>query len=141
MHFRAFVKPALGDGIIMLLAGTWAHAHPDQVEAIIPIALAIVGSIGAFLPDNHKPKTEEAKTEEKPEEKEDDTRSGARSETSDSDDSGRDAGRERSGPESHPKTDARVEPKEETKVRQGNDWRVEPRGNDFDIVPGGFNDK
>lgn len=38
-------------GIIMLVAGTWATQHPEQAEAIIPIALAIVGSIGAFMPD------------------------------------------------------------------------------------------
>jgi hypothetical protein len=38
----------------MLIAGTWATQHPQQIEAIIPIALAIVGSIGAFIPDKRQ---------------------------------------------------------------------------------------
>ena len=38
-------------GIIMLVGGTWAQQHPDQAEAIIPIAIAIAGSIGVFFPD------------------------------------------------------------------------------------------
>lgn len=45
-------------GIIMLIAGTWATQHPEQAEAIIPIAIAIVGSIGAFLPDKKTPAVE-----------------------------------------------------------------------------------
>jgi|PlaIllAssembly_1097288.scaffolds.fasta_scaffold00009_20 hypothetical protein len=50
-------------GIIMLIAGTWATQHPEQAEAIIPIAIAIVGSIGAFLPDNKNTAAENAEIE------------------------------------------------------------------------------
>ena len=38
----------------LLLVGTWARQHPEQIEAIIPIAIALAGAIGAFLPDNKK---------------------------------------------------------------------------------------
>lgn len=44
-------------GIIMLFAGTWATRHPEQVEAVIPIAIAIAGSVGVFLPDKKTIKT------------------------------------------------------------------------------------
>lgn len=65
-------------GIIMLVGGGWAHQHPDQAEAIIPIAIALAGAIGAFLPDKKKPaeqnkpqpdtksESAEEKTEEEP---------------------------------------------------------------------------
>lgn len=46
-------------GIIMLVAGGWAHQYPDQVEAVIPVAIALVGAIGAFLPDKKKPVVQE----------------------------------------------------------------------------------
>lgn len=42
-------------GIIMLVAGGWATKNPEQAEAIIPIAIALAGAIGAFLPDKKKP--------------------------------------------------------------------------------------
>lgn len=42
-------------GIIMLVAGGWATQHPEQAEAIIPIAIAVAGAIGTFLPDKKKP--------------------------------------------------------------------------------------
>lgn len=38
-------------GIIALITGGWTSLNPEQIEAIIPIALAIVGAIGVFLPD------------------------------------------------------------------------------------------
>lgn len=41
-------------GIIMLVAGGWATSNPEQVEAILPIAIALSGAIGAFLPDKKK---------------------------------------------------------------------------------------
>lgn len=46
-------------GIIMLVAGSWAHQHPDQAESIIPVAIALAGAIGAFLPDKKKPAVQE----------------------------------------------------------------------------------
>ncbi len=42
-------------GIIMLVAGGWATKNPEQAEAIIPIAIALTGAIGAFIPDKRKP--------------------------------------------------------------------------------------
>lgn len=42
-------------GIIMLVTGGWAAKNPEQAEAIIPIAIALVGAIGAFIPDKRKP--------------------------------------------------------------------------------------
>ncbi len=50
-------------GIIMLVAGAWASQHSEQVDAIIPIALAIVGSIGAFLSDNKNTAAENTEIE------------------------------------------------------------------------------
>ena len=41
-------------GIIMLIAGTWAIKNPTQMEAIIPVAIAIVGAIGSFTPDKRQ---------------------------------------------------------------------------------------
>lgn len=41
-------------GIIALITGGWTTLNPEQIEAIIPIALAIVGAIGVFLPDKNK---------------------------------------------------------------------------------------
>ncbi|WP_295446260.1 hypothetical protein [uncultured Thiodictyon sp.] len=38
-------------GIIMLAAGSWATAHPDQAEAVIAAGIAIAGAIGALFPD------------------------------------------------------------------------------------------
>ena len=46
-------------GIIMLVAGSWAQQHPDQAEAIIPVAIALAGAMGAFLPDKKKPVVQE----------------------------------------------------------------------------------
>lgn len=46
-------------GIIMLVAGGWAQQHPDQAEAIIPVAIALAGAVGAFLPDKKKPVVQE----------------------------------------------------------------------------------
>ena len=40
-------------GIIMLIAGGWATRNPDQLDAIIPVAMAIVGAVGAFIPDKN----------------------------------------------------------------------------------------
>ena len=37
--------------IIYLVGGAWAIKHPDQVEAIIPIVVAISGLLGSFFPD------------------------------------------------------------------------------------------
>lgn len=37
--------------IIYLIGGAWAIKYPDQVEAIIPIAIAISGLVGSFFPD------------------------------------------------------------------------------------------
>lgn len=39
--------------------GAWARQNPEQMEAIIPIAIAIAGAVGAFLPDNRKPVIED----------------------------------------------------------------------------------
>lgn len=136
------MRRAPGDGIIMLVAGSWAHQHPEQVEAVIPIALAIIGSIGAFLPDGHQDKNiEKEETRDG-----DDTRGGASVGESSSASGSDIANRTGSRLESHPKTDERVEQKEKDEVRSnGNTWRVEPKGNDFDIVPGngenGWGDK
>lgn len=44
-------------GIIMLAAGTWAIKNPTQMEAIIPVAIAIVGAIGSFMPDQNTKKS------------------------------------------------------------------------------------
>lgn len=41
-------------GIILLVGGGWARSNPEQVEAIIPITLAIAGAVGAFMPDMTK---------------------------------------------------------------------------------------
>lgn len=42
-------------GIIMLVAGGWATQNPEQAEAIIPIAIALAGATGAFMPDKKMP--------------------------------------------------------------------------------------
>lgn len=44
-------EPSTWRGIIMLIAGGWATRNPDQLDAIIPVAMAIVGAVGAFIPD------------------------------------------------------------------------------------------
>lgn len=114
-------------GLILFIASVAGLTlSAEQTNAAVYIVLGIVGLVGASLPD---------KIVDKPKE-------GKENETGDDRDSGDDAGR----PESHPKADARVEQKEESPVRQGksgNDWRVEPKGNDFDIVQGslGWGDK
>lgn len=38
-------------GIVMMLTGGWATAHPDQAETIVALGIALSGVIGAFLPD------------------------------------------------------------------------------------------
>jgi len=36
---------------ILLVGGSWAIAHPTQVEALLPVCVALAGFVGSFLPD------------------------------------------------------------------------------------------
>lgn len=38
-------------GIILIFAGGWATQNPELVSTIIPIAISLIGMIGASLPD------------------------------------------------------------------------------------------
>lgn len=37
--------------LILLVGGTWAQQHPEQINYIIPLAVALAGLIGSLLPD------------------------------------------------------------------------------------------
>lgn len=45
--------------LVMLIGGTWATEHPDQVALIVPVCMAVVGLIGSFLPDSITGKKED----------------------------------------------------------------------------------
>lgn len=38
-------------GLILLATGSWGLTHPEQIESIIPLGIALAGLVGAFLPD------------------------------------------------------------------------------------------
>lgn len=51
------------------MAGVWGQTHPDQIAAIVPFIIALVGVVGAFLPDRlGKQKTRKTDIEETDEE-------------------------------------------------------------------------
>ena len=44
-------EPSTWRGLVMLIAGSWAVSHHDQAEAVIALAVALAGAIGAFTAD------------------------------------------------------------------------------------------
>ena len=53
---KRFKEPSTWRGIILLVAGSIGfHLSAGQTDALVPVALAIVGAIGAFTPDKVGP--------------------------------------------------------------------------------------
>jgi hypothetical protein len=38
-------------GLILLVTGSWGVTHLDQVEAIVPLGMALAGLVGILFPD------------------------------------------------------------------------------------------
>lgn len=44
-------EPSTWRGIVALITAAGVQLSPDQVAAIVALGLAIMGAVGAFLPD------------------------------------------------------------------------------------------
>jgi hypothetical protein len=49
--FARLAEPSTWRGLVALVAAFGVVVSPDQIEAIVAAGLAMIGIIGAFLPD------------------------------------------------------------------------------------------